>query len=98
MAALPEATTMLIATHRMAMLQLVNRVLVVDNGQVLLDGPRDEVIEKLRGKAAGPSRAAGAKTAYRLSVGNLRMKARSDQPAQIGEGADGNEAPPEERA
>jgi ATP-binding cassette subfamily C protein LapB len=98
LAALPEATTMVIATHRMAMLQLVNRVLVVDNGQVLLDGPRDEVIEKLRGKAGKPSRAAGAKPAYRFSVGNLRMKARSDAPAQVGEGADGNQAPPEGRA
>ena len=34
--------------HRRAVLQLVTRVLVVDAGRVLLDGPRDEVLERLR--------------------------------------------------
>ncbi|WP_269792862.1 type I secretion system permease/ATPase [Stenotrophomonas sp. Iso1] len=98
LAGLPETTTMVIATHRMAMLQLVKRVLVVDNGQVLLDGPRDEVIEKLRGKAPGSSRSTGTRAAYKLSVGTTKMKTQSDQAAQGGEGADVSDAPAEDKA
>lgn len=98
LAGMPEATTMVIATHRMAMLQLVERVLVVDNGQVLLDGPRDEVIEKLRGKAVGTTKASRAKPAYKLSVGNVRMRTRDEQVAQGSEGADGSDAPEEGKA
>ncbi len=40
--------TLIIATHRQSMLQLVTRLLVVDNGQVVRDGPRDEVLKGLR--------------------------------------------------
>ena len=60
LAALPPASTVLIATHRRAMLQLVQRVLVVDNGQVLLDGPRDEVLAKLREIAVAAAQPAKA--------------------------------------
>ncbi len=98
LAGLPEAKTMVIATHRMAMLQLVERVLVVDNGQVLLDGPRDEVIEKLRGKSVGTSRSSPPKPAYKLSVGNVRMRTRNDQVAQGSESADGSDAPEDGKA
>lgn len=52
LAALPPDTTMVMATHRRSVLQLVTRVLVVDSGRVLLDGPRDEVLERLRTAAA----------------------------------------------
>ena len=54
LAALPGDTTMVIATHRRSLLQLVSRVLVVEGGRVLLDGPRDEVLDRLRRQAAAP--------------------------------------------
>src|SRR5690606_39602374 len=57
LAALPADTTLVIATHRRAVLQLVSRVLVVDGGRVLLDGPRDEVLERLRQGAAKTAQA-----------------------------------------
>jgi ATP-binding cassette subfamily C protein LapB len=60
LAALPGATTLVIATHRRPVLQLVSRVLVVDGGRVLLDGPRDEVLERLRQGAAAPAMAVPA--------------------------------------
>lgn len=47
----PEQT-LIIATHRQSMLQLVNRLLVIDGGQVVRDGPRDEVLKGLRENAA----------------------------------------------
>ena len=42
--------TMLLVTHRTSMLDLVDRLIVVDNGKILLDGPRDEVLARLSGK------------------------------------------------
>lgn len=39
--------TLLVVTHRPQVLQLVDRVVVVNNGRVVMDGPRDEVLKKL---------------------------------------------------
>lgn len=40
--------TLLLVTHRLNALALVNRVIVCDQGRVVLDGPRDQVLEMLR--------------------------------------------------
>ncbi len=40
--------TLLISTHRDGLLELVDRLVVFDNGRIILDGPRAEVIERLR--------------------------------------------------
>ena len=40
-------TTIVLVTHRMAMLALVDRLIVMDRGRVLADGPRDEVLKAL---------------------------------------------------
>ncbi|MFR5627248.1 MAG: ATP-binding cassette domain-containing protein, partial [Haemophilus parainfluenzae] len=40
--------TLVVVTHRLQVLPMVNRVVVVDNGRVVIDGPRDAVIAKLR--------------------------------------------------
>ncbi|MBD1590220.1 type I secretion system permease/ATPase [Pseudomonas typographi] len=49
--------TLLLVTHRMSLLSLVDRLIVLDNGQIVADGPKDTVIEALRkgrvGQAAG---------------------------------------------
>lgn len=42
--------TMLLVTHRTSMLDLVDRLIVMDNGKILLDGSRDEVLARLSGK------------------------------------------------
>lgn len=41
--------TMIIITHRMSMLRLVDRIIVMDAGRVALDGRKDEVLRKLKG-------------------------------------------------
>ena len=47
--------TLVLITHRLSMLRIVDRVIVMDNGKVLMDGPRDAVLERLRqNKAARP--------------------------------------------
>ncbi|RZI56831.1 MAG: ATP-binding cassette domain-containing protein [Rubrivivax sp.] len=47
----PEATLLLV-THRLSMLALVDRVIVLAPQGVLADGPRDEVLARLQGRPA----------------------------------------------
>lgn len=42
--------TMLLVTHRMSLLKLVDRVIVMHKGKIVLDGDRDIVLAKLQGK------------------------------------------------
>lgn len=43
-----EGKTMLVVTHRTSLLSLVDRIIVMDAGKVVADGPRDTVVEALR--------------------------------------------------
>jgi len=40
--------TMVLITHRTALLDLVDRLIVIDNGRVVADGPKERVVEALR--------------------------------------------------
>lgn len=42
-----ESRTLLLATHRLSLLTLVDRVLVLDQGRLVLDGPTHEVLKRL---------------------------------------------------
>ena len=39
--------TLLVVTHRMQVLSIVDRIVVVDQGKIVMDGPRDAVLKKL---------------------------------------------------
>lgn len=41
--------TLILVTHRLSMLSMVDRLIVMDKGHIRLDGPRDEVLARLRG-------------------------------------------------
>lgn len=43
--------TLILTTHRSAMLALIDRLVVIENKRVVADGPREEVMAKLRAKA-----------------------------------------------
>lgn len=53
-----QGKTLLIATHRPALLALVNRIIVVDQGRIVLDEPKDLAISLLSG--ARTDRTSGA--------------------------------------
>jgi ATP-binding cassette subfamily C protein LapB len=40
--------TMVLVTHRTALLDLVSRLIVIDRGTVVADGPKEQVMEALR--------------------------------------------------
>lgn len=52
-----EGKTMLLITHRTALLELVDRLIVIDNGRIMADGPKDQVVEALRQGRIGRSKA-----------------------------------------
>ncbi len=39
--------TLLVVTHRMQVLNIVDRIVVMDQGKIVMDGPRDAVLKKL---------------------------------------------------
>lgn len=67
--------TLVVVTHRPAVLELVSRIVVMDSGRLVMDGPRDQVLAALSGvrPAAAP---AGDQNA-----GNLHMHPAA-QPVQ----------------
>lgn len=38
--------TLIVSTHRLAVLELVDRIIIVNNGKVVKDGPRDEILKQ----------------------------------------------------
>jgi ATP-binding cassette subfamily C protein LapB len=50
-----QGRTMFIVTHRTSLLEMADRILVVDNGKIVADGPRENVIEALRQGKIGKS-------------------------------------------
>jgi ATP-binding cassette, subfamily C, bacterial LapB len=55
-----KGRTFLLVTHRTAMLKLVDRLIVMANGKVVADGPRDAILRTLAGQPPIPDRPATA--------------------------------------
>jgi ATP-binding cassette subfamily C protein LapB len=47
--------TLILSTHRLHLLTLVDRVIVVDRGRIVADGPRDQIAQGLAGAAGAPA-------------------------------------------
>ena len=69
-------TTIVLATHRMAMLALVDRLIVMDRGRIVADGPRDEVLKAL--VTQRPSDELGARPVH--GQGGMAAKSAPGQP------------------
>jgi ATP-binding cassette subfamily C protein LapB len=53
--------TLILVTHRSSLLDLVDRLIVIDGGRVIADGPKAQVLEALRqNRGVGTGRAANA--------------------------------------
>ncbi len=47
--------TLVLVTHRPALLKMVDRIVVMDNGRIVADGPRDEILRRATTPASAPS-------------------------------------------
>lgn len=54
---LPE-TTLIISTHRYSLLEMVDRIIVIDNGRIVGDGPKETVLAELAKRAQAAQKAA----------------------------------------
>lgn len=50
----PADTTLVVVTHKLAMLRHFTRVVVMDRGRIVADGPRDEMLRRMRDGAPAP--------------------------------------------
>lgn len=48
--------TLVVSTHRHAMLNIVDRLLVIDQGRIIADGPKDQVLKALSDAAREPQK------------------------------------------
>jgi ATP-binding cassette, subfamily C, bacterial LapB len=61
--ALKPDQTVIVSTHRYSMLELVDRLIVINNGKIAADGPKDGVLEALRKQSGGAQAQPKAPTA-----------------------------------
>ncbi|MCB2061987.1 MAG: ATP-binding cassette domain-containing protein, partial [Novosphingobium sp.] len=68
----PE-TTLILVTHKLQLTNLTNRLMIVANGQIAVDGPTAEVLKQLTAPAQQPAEAAAAaqppKTGITTTIG-----------------------------
>jgi ATP-binding cassette subfamily C protein LapB len=53
-----KGRTLVLITHRPPLLALVSRIMLVDRGRVVMDGPRDEVLKQITRQQQPPTKAA----------------------------------------
>ncbi|MDP2121214.1 MAG: type I secretion system permease/ATPase [Hoeflea sp.] len=51
--AIAPDVTLVLSTHRYSMLDLIDRLIVIENGKLIADGPKERVIEALQRKPVG---------------------------------------------
>ncbi|MBP2281020.1 ATP-binding cassette subfamily C protein LapB [Psychrobacter sp. PL15] len=44
-----QGHTLIVSTHKMPLLQLVDRIIIMDNQKIVMDGPKAQVLEQLKG-------------------------------------------------
>ena len=65
-----ERMTIIISTHRLSLLSMVDRLLLFDSGRLVADGPRDKVMAILQGKPAAAPAESFAGVATRVQKPN----------------------------
>jgi ATP-binding cassette subfamily C protein LapB len=73
----PESV-LVVVTHKPALLAHVGRIIVVDQGRIVLDGPRDAILARLRGAApSAPSADASGITARNTSTPTAQIETQA---------------------
>ena len=61
LAAVSQGRTLILVTHRLSMLRMVNKLAVMENGRLRMFGPRDAILKRLRDNAAAARKPAPEK-------------------------------------
>lgn len=81
-----EGQTLVVVTHRPSLLELVERIVVVDDGKVVADGPKAQVLAALsssqHSKPGAPDQRGSAAVRTVASTGTAQVKAASEEAAQ----------------
>jgi ATP-binding cassette subfamily C protein LapB len=59
----PQDTTLVVVTHKLSMLRHFTRIVIVDRGRIVADGPRDDILRRMRDSAQQAQQAAAQKQA-----------------------------------
>jgi ATP-binding cassette subfamily C protein LapB len=77
MAVATKGQTIIVATHRLSVLELVDRIIILDTeGKVTANGPKAAVLESLRAKQPTPERTASAPTSAVATPTLIKTAAR----------------------
>lgn len=68
--------TLIVVTHRPAMLELVDRLVVINSGKIVADGPKAIVLDQLKQQAAEQTRKPGAAAGVAMPVSIGRQGVR----------------------
>lgn len=85
--------TLLVVTHRPQVLNIVDRVMVVDGGRVVMDGPRDAVLARLSGQQPAAQQAEPQPEAVQDTVSGRLEAADGGQNRERPEPQQGASAP-----
>ncbi|MDZ4305378.1 type I secretion system permease/ATPase [Pseudomonas sp. FP2294] len=78
-----EGQTLVVVTHRPSLLALVERIIIVDDGKVSADGPKDKILEALNGNGAKKPENPGASTPAKPPAGVKIGPARPVAPQRV---------------
>ncbi|WP_243712253.1 type I secretion system permease/ATPase [Burkholderia pyrrocinia] len=77
-----EGQTLVVVTHRPTLLALVDRIVVVDDGRIVADGPKDRILAQLAGPEAASAPAPDrARTSRSANAAGTRAEPTSLPPA-----------------
>jgi len=68
--------TIIVSTHRLSLLSLVDRLLLFDRGRLVADGPRDKVLALLQGNANKPGPAAASQAPIQAAPSTVSAPTR----------------------
>ena len=76
---LTAGQTFIVSTHKTALLELVDRLIIMDNQGIVIDGPKEKVLNELRRKDKA-SNATGSNATKVQATGRVESK-KNQQPA-----------------
>jgi ATP-binding cassette subfamily C protein LapB len=78
-----EGQTLVVVTHRPALLTLVDRIIVIEEGKVAADGPKQEILARLSGGTAAtqPAAASAERPKQTINVPTPKVATKSEQVA-----------------